>query len=42
MATVNEKAPLTEKLMSYTEGYKQLAIYALIAGIALIILSPLI
>ena len=42
MATVNEKASLTEKLMSYTEGYKQLAIYALIAGVVLIILSPLI
>ena len=42
MATVNEKATLTEKMMSYTEGYKQLAIYALIAGVLLIILSPLI
>ena len=42
MSTVNEKASLTEKLMSYTAGYKQLAIYALIAGIELIILSPLI
>ncbi len=41
MATVNEKAPLTEKLMSYTEGYKQLAIYALIAGVVLIVVSPL-
>ena len=42
MATVNEKASLTEKLMSYTEGYKQLSIYALIAGVVLIIISPLI
>lgn len=42
MATVNEKASLTDKLMSYTDGYKQLAIYALIAGIAIIILSPLV
>ena len=42
MATVNEKASLTEKMMSYTEGYKQLAIYALIAGIILIVISPLI
>ena len=42
MATVNEKATLTEKLMSYTAGYKQLAVYALIAGILLIVLSPLI
>ncbi|MCW3123543.1 MAG: transporter [Flavipsychrobacter sp.] len=42
MATVNEKATHTEKLMAYTEGYKQLAIYAIIAGAVLIILSPLI
>jgi POT family proton-dependent oligopeptide transporter len=42
MATVNEKASLTEKMMSYTEGYKQLAVYALIAGVILIIISPLI
>ncbi len=42
MATLNEKATLTEKLMSYTEGYKQLSIYALIAGIILIAVSPLI
>jgi len=30
------------KLMSYTEGYKQLAIYSLIAGLALIVISPMI
>ena len=42
MATVNEKASLTEKLISYTDGYKQLAIYALIAGVVLIVISPLI
>ncbi len=42
MATVNEKATLTEKLISYTDGYKQLSIYALIAGIVLIVISPLI
>lgn len=42
MATADEKASATAKLMSYTEGYKQLSIYALIAGVALIILSPLI
>ena len=41
MASPNEKAPLMEKLMSYTEGYKQLAIYALIAGVVLIIISPI-
>lgn len=42
MATVNEKASLTEKLISYTEGYKQLAIYALIAGVILLVISPLV
>lgn len=42
MATVNEKATLTEKLISYTDGYKQLAIYGLIAGVVLIVISPLV
>ncbi len=42
MATANEKAPLLEKLNSYTEGYKHLALYALIAGIVLIAISPLV
>ena len=41
MATVNEKASLTEKLISYTDGYKQLAIYGVIAGVVLIVISPL-
>ncbi len=42
MVTANEKAPLLEKLNSYTEGYKHLALYALIAGIVLIAISPLV
>ncbi len=42
MATADEKAPLPVKLMTYTDGYKQLAIYALIAGVVLIIISPLV
>ncbi|MBA3828488.1 MAG: peptide MFS transporter [Taibaiella sp.] len=42
MATVNEKASLTEKLISYTDGYKHLAVYALIAGVVLIAISPLV
>ncbi|PQJ13040.1 MFS transporter [Flavipsychrobacter stenotrophus] len=42
MATANDKAPLMEKLTSYTEGYKHLALYALIAGIVLIAISPLV
>lgn len=42
MTTANEKASLSEKLMAYTDGYKQLAIYALIAGVVLIAISPLV
>lgn len=42
MATANDKAPLMEKLTSYTEGYKHLALYALIAGVVLIAISPLV
>ncbi|MCZ4223017.1 peptide MFS transporter [Pedobacter rhodius] len=37
-----ENASLMTKLVSYTEGYKQLAIYSLIAGLALILVSPMI
>ena len=40
MSSPNENASLTEKLIGYTDGYKQLAIYALIAGVVLIALSP--
>lgn len=42
MATVDEKAPLKDKLTSYTDGYYQLALYALISGIVIIAISPLI
>ena len=42
MAKANENATVAEKLISYTDGYKQLAIYALIAGIIIITISPLI
>jgi len=42
MTNPNEKATLGEKLISYTDGYKQLAIYGLIAGVVLIVISPLI
>ncbi|MBS1779732.1 MAG: peptide MFS transporter [Bacteroidetes bacterium] len=42
MAVAKENASATEKLMSYTSGYKQLGIYALIAGIILIVISPII
>ncbi|HXS35178.1 MAG TPA: peptide MFS transporter [Flavipsychrobacter sp.] len=42
MSLVSDKATQTQKLMAYTAGYKQLAIYALIAGVALIVISPLV
>lgn len=42
MSTPDENAGLPEKLIAYTDGYYQLAIYALIAGILLIIISPII
>ena len=37
-----ENATALDKLNSYTEGYKQFALYAVIAGVILIIISPLI
>lgn len=40
MVSPNENASLTEKLISYTDGYQQLAIYALVTGIVLIAISP--
>lgn len=42
MAKANENAGPVEKLIAYTDGYKQLAIYALIAGVVLIIISPVV
>lgn len=42
MASPDEKATATEKLISYTNGYHQLAIYALVAGVLLISISPFI
>lgn len=40
LAEANEDTPALERLMTYTEGYKTLGIYALIAGVVLILLSP--
>jgi proton-dependent oligopeptide transporter, POT family len=40
MTNPDEHASALEKLITYTDGYKQLAIYALIAGILLIVISP--
>jgi proton-dependent oligopeptide transporter, POT family len=40
MVSPNDNASLTEKLISYTDGYQQLAIYAMVTGIVLIAISP--
>ncbi len=40
IAGASENATNAEKLIVYADGYKQLAIYALIAGIVLIVISP--
>ena len=42
MSTADPNATATEKLMAYTDGYRQLSIYALIAGVVLIVISPLV
>ncbi len=42
MASADENASAVTKLESYTSGYWQLAIYALIAGVLLIAISPLV
>lgn len=42
MSSPDENASVHEKLIGFTDGYYQLAIYALIAGIVLIVISPLI
>jgi POT family proton-dependent oligopeptide transporter len=41
MSTPNDDAGKLEKLMAYTDGYKQLAIYALVCGLILILISSL-
>lgn len=40
MATAKEGSTNMDALLAYTEGYKQLGIYAVIAGLVLIIISP--
>lgn len=42
MATADDKAPLMTKLIAYTDGYRQLGLYALIAGVVLIVISPMV
>lgn len=42
MSVAGDDATAMEKLVSFTSGYKQLAIYAVFAGVALLLLSPVI
>jgi proton-dependent oligopeptide transporter, POT family len=42
IAEASENASNLEKLNTYADGYYQLALYALIAGVALIVISPLV
>jgi POT family proton-dependent oligopeptide transporter len=42
LAEAKEGAGNMERLMTYTEGYRQLGVYALIAGGLLIVISPLV
>ncbi len=42
MASPKDNASLTEKLISYTDGYQQLAVYALVAGLILLAISPMV
>ncbi len=42
MSSPDENATMMVKLQGYTDGYRQLAVYALVAGIILIVISPLI
>jgi len=42
IAQASENSTNLEKLIIYADGYKQLAIYALIAGVVLIAISPLV
>ena len=42
MATAKEGSSNMDALIAYTDGYKQLGIYALIAGVVLILISPMV
>jgi POT family proton-dependent oligopeptide transporter len=42
MSVPGETATNMEKLLSYTDGYKQLAIYAVVAGVVLLLISPIV
>ncbi len=40
MASVDENAPPMQRLQGYTDGYWQLAIYAVVCGVVMILISP--
>ena len=42
IAEASANASNLEQLITYTNGYKQLALYALIAGLVLLAISPLV
>lgn len=42
MTSPKDNATAMDKLISYTDGYKQLAIYAIVLGILLVVISPLV
>ncbi len=42
MATAKEGSSNMDALLAYTEGYKQLGLYAVIAGVVLILISPMV
>ncbi len=42
IATASENSTNLEKLVIYCDGYKQLALYALLAGVVMIAISPLV
>jgi POT family proton-dependent oligopeptide transporter len=42
MSNANTGTTLMSKLIAYTDGYYQLALYSLIAGVVLIVTTPLI
>ncbi|MGL6126439.1 MAG: peptide MFS transporter, partial [Chryseobacterium artocarpi] len=40
LATAKEGSTNYDELITYTDGYKQLGLYAIIAGVVLILISP--
>jgi POT family proton-dependent oligopeptide transporter len=42
LSTGNQNESIQQKLITYTDGYKQLAVYALITGVVLLAISPIV